>query len=100
MKTKCPSRLKRARPNKLSQGMTMTAERSGHVLYKSNQDASRLSVYGTCDKFAGLRMSFYRKYAGQGKCLCCGQEVKKYRLNDSGRSYLSRLRKRLITMVG
>lgn len=93
------------RPNKLSQGIQYTFERSkpnGHnspvqyrraVLNRKN-DVNRLMVLGTLDSLA-KSINWNTSRHEKTKCHCCGHMISgKLRLSDKGRSKLKSLKKR------
>ena len=92
---------KRARPNKLAQGMSKTFDRSRQWCMKAlnsfhyrrqihlrSREVLRLMVYGTNDVLTPTR--FRMLVTKVGDCKHCG----KFALNDRGRARLKILRKR------
>ncbi len=81
------------RPNKLAQGITRHFERNASIGKElSNEDARKLSVYGTLDHLAGCRFSFYIKSIKKDHPTDPGYQKTVIVLNESGKSKLRHLR--------
>ena len=79
----------RNRPRYLASGMTETSNRSRHRLKDA---ALTLAVRGTTDTLG--RMLWITEFAPEAHCGCCGQAIKRLRLNDRGRRRLALLKRR------
>lgn len=86
-----PKSVYRNRPTKLAKGMTKTFYRSNHRIH--SDDANSLSVTGTLDKLHTLRFFYFEK-ATSATCPCCGNETRKYKLNEKGRRKLAAMKRR------
>jgi hypothetical protein len=78
------------RRTRTAAGMTATNARRG--LHAVKPEVLDLCVKGTTSKLRG--MAFRMRAAAQSKCRCCGQTVRKLELNDSGKLWLTVLRRR------